>query len=944
MLLLTAMISSIGPASGQIFWGNVLVNQYQWHDQLNATGAIGRDGIVHVVWEDYTNGTTTPAVFYSRSLDGGKTWSSGVPVAHADGVIRERPSVAVSDDGRVHVVWADLTNVNLQAIFYSQSANGQYWTSKVPITGHLGTRTYGITPQIVYSNKSGTACYLHVIYSGSSIVVGGPVRYTYSADCGSSWTTPATVDSLGCDASVAAAPDNTLAVAYVNYKGFIMLMYRINDKWSARIGVSEGRGSIGNKDPTVAFDWPVPVGQSYPVQVAWADSRSINWKKVETRNDWDIYYKRSPSRLKSVRVNDKAPGDLSEQSQPWISVYAGNMPKIAWTDKRNRTANADIRYSQSTDGGLTFIPSIRVNDDNTIYEQARPMVFEYVGEAPPLHGFYIVWHDLRNYASGFGYDIYITADGNAVLEWCGTTGYETDGVNPDTGNFRTVFTYCVKYRSSAGDPPASGYPDLQITGPFGYSSARHFDRMAFVNPATRYRGGAYYYFDVILPCGSNQSYAYTFSAFDVKMRPTTPPTLSGTGPLLAATSFMAVDIAGVGYNGDNLVAASHDRCVSIFSFNTGQRYHTEIVGFDVDYVRLSQAGDALAILGNDRPFSETSQAHLVYYTIDLNQPSSWTLYYTYNFSHSALSYRPFDMNRNGSLVAVGTGAAYSFPPTSDDAWVYVLQKPAAPLGTPLVAQHHYGRRPSSLQFSGNGNRLAIGTTMNPREANVGLYNVITHSAQGPPGPSINLRWESRDNDYVYSVATDYLGAYVAAGHGWSNNITLRDSNDPTHPRGYSTDLGTIDQLVMSDQNVFTFSGARQDGSFGRQAFTLFNVTLTPMWNPPSYSPEPTSTWASRVDMAVQTNAQFLVGCSQDHSYFWVGHSGMAPGPNPTQEFPLWVGSYCTGVAMTFGTPYGGNSSTARTAILDSAGTLNLFTSDAGGTPHVTRDWLLHVVD
>ena len=51
-----------------------------------------------------------------------------------------------------------------------------------------------------------------------------------------------------------------------------------------------------------------------------------------------------------------------------------------------------------------------------------------------------------------------------VLSWIGDVGYETDGVNPESGVVKkTQFRYLVRYQDADNNPPAAGYPKLYIT-------------------------------------------------------------------------------------------------------------------------------------------------------------------------------------------------------------------------------------------------------------------------------------------------------------------------------------------------------------------------------------------------------------------------------------------------------------------------------------------------
>ena len=91
------------------------------------------------------------------------------------------------------------------------------------------------------------------------------------------------------------------------------------------------------------------------------------------------------------------------------------------------------------------------------------------------------------------------------ISWTGEANYTSDGMNPESGDTTTTFTWRVKYTDADGDAPASGYPKVIIdragTG-WTYSMTR---------VAGDYRSGAIYSFSKKLYKGS---WKYKFVAKD----------------------------------------------------------------------------------------------------------------------------------------------------------------------------------------------------------------------------------------------------------------------------------------------------------------------------------------------------------------------------------------------------------------------------------------------
>ncbi len=101
--------------------------------------AVTSDGTVHLVWGEWVNGTNAE-VRYSRSLDGGATWST--PISMNDDATGHQFFPAIAADGNhVHVAWFDgrlnpagSTITDLQ-VFYNRSIDaGASFEPDVPVT------------------------------------------------------------------------------------------------------------------------------------------------------------------------------------------------------------------------------------------------------------------------------------------------------------------------------------------------------------------------------------------------------------------------------------------------------------------------------------------------------------------------------------------------------------------------------------------------------------------------------------------------------------------------------------------------------------------------------------------------------------------------------------------------------------------------------------------
>ncbi len=177
----------------------------------------------------------------------------------------------------------------------------------------------------------------------------------------------------------------------------------LEDGWVGEI-IVDGPGGINrrvNDDPGLTMQRApsLAIGADGTIYAAWEDTRNGNS---------DIYFAKSiDGGLNfglNVRVNNVI---TSEQTAPSLAKdnLTGNI-YIAWEDMSS--GNLDIYFSRSTDGGLTFFNSIKVNNDGGTAIQSGPSVA--VG---PDGTMYVAWADYR----GGDSDIYFAKSTNNGLSF-----------------------------------------------------------------------------------------------------------------------------------------------------------------------------------------------------------------------------------------------------------------------------------------------------------------------------------------------------------------------------------------------------------------------------------------------------------------------------------------------------------------------------------------------
>ncbi len=179
--------------------------------------------------------------------------------------------------------------------------------------------------------------------------------------------------------------------------------------WIVPIRVNDDPGGAAQSDPSLTLD------SMNNIYIAWTDARFGNN---------DIFFSKSTNGgtifSANVRVNDFT-GNSQSEADLAVDPVNPHLVHVVWTDARSGFLGPDIYYANSTDGGLSFNPSLRVNNDLTGAEQSQPAI-----AVAPNRDVYVVWRDPRNGARGP--DIYFSKSSDLGATW-GPNFY----VNDDPG-------------------------------------------------------------------------------------------------------------------------------------------------------------------------------------------------------------------------------------------------------------------------------------------------------------------------------------------------------------------------------------------------------------------------------------------------------------------------------------------------------------------------------
>ncbi len=471
-LLLLVLLAPLLPLSpGRILQAAPVMDATSWRDDLeDDTGLSQRDGVQvaggrlsltlrNAEWlqtsqADFQAGMLTdldalgiPGALHLASLP--FTVNNPLTAPGTEASWQYRPAVAVGSDGTLYLLWYD--SQGSYGVYASRSADGGVtWTE----ASRVSWNSEPLNPLSVEG--------IQVAVDASGIL------HAVWADNRPSSETDADLDIFYARSTDGGAT------------------------WSANVRLNQDTDTATQKEPVLV----VP-GSGSSVYVLWTDGRNTP-STPGAPDDWDIYFVRSTDRGltwgPNVRVDDGPPG--TGQTQPTLAVDAGGTLYAAWRDTRGAAGSppdpADIRMAVSTDGGLHWSASTKVNEEPfSPQQQCRPAlvafgasparltaiwgeggtesyVSQVVGAFSPNGG--ATWSTLTVLDGGGGYGVRagpslgLSASGTVLAVW---TRYRSSYSDPDIWMARSLdggAHWTSPQRVSLHEGADQAFPSLAVAG------------------------------------------------------------------------------------------------------------------------------------------------------------------------------------------------------------------------------------------------------------------------------------------------------------------------------------------------------------------------------------------------------------------------------------------------------------------------------------------------
>jgi len=368
---------------------NVQVNDVSIGQQHQPDMAVTSDGIIYVAWSDFRDdpggGQDKDDIYIAKSTDEGLTFSASVCVSDDNGTaLNYAPRVATDNQGNVYVVWHDNRNGNWDIYFAKSTDGGANFSTNVQVVNDPDTQY-----EAALAIDDQGYIYVTWIHLYDDNGTDYDIHFAKSTDEGQTFTIPVMVNDVGngyqYTANIKVGESGIIYVAWTDHRNGWSNIYFAKstdggENFSENISVNST--DYGQGYPDLALD------DTENIYVVWQDLRDYY-----SSNTTQVYLAKSTDSEAGfevgVQVNDANITISLMYLYPSLAVTGDGKIYVSWWDNRND--NLDVYLTRSYDGGVSFSPSWRMNDDINNASQDKSRIV--VDESGDIYG---VWRDYRN--------------------------------------------------------------------------------------------------------------------------------------------------------------------------------------------------------------------------------------------------------------------------------------------------------------------------------------------------------------------------------------------------------------------------------------------------------------------------------------------------------------------------------------------------------------------
>ncbi len=316
--------------------------------------AVDSNGSINVIWHSFVGSLGNVDVFFSRSNDGGATFSAPTDIS-SNLSFSSAQQIALDSSGNINVVWASSLD-----IFLSRSTDGGV-TFSLPKNVSNNSPVFGAfaaVPQIAVDSSSN----INVIWRGLGI---GPVDtfFSRSTDGGATFSTRKRISN---STGVGATGSTRIAL---DFSGNINVLWE--EQVAPVVKILFSRSSDGGATFSVPKSLSNNLTQSSLEQMAVDSSGNINvvWQElIPGQGQSDVFFSRSKDG--GATFSTKNLSNDTRSAVPQIALDSSANINVVWQD--SSPGNSDIFLSRSTDGGATF--STPHNVSNNAGSSGQPQI------------------------------------------------------------------------------------------------------------------------------------------------------------------------------------------------------------------------------------------------------------------------------------------------------------------------------------------------------------------------------------------------------------------------------------------------------------------------------------------------------------------------------------------------------------------------------------------
>ncbi len=365
--------------------------------------AIDDNGIVHVVWMDYTDGEwgNDREILYVNYTAAG--WSNVTCISDLYGWNdgnSQYPSIATDNNGILHVVWEDYTDgewgTDTEIMYTNYTATG--WSNATVIsddsTGWNNGSSY--MPKIVIDNNNN----LHVVWEDTTHGVWGiDNEIMYINNTGGGWSNATVIsddftgwnDGTSIYPSIAKDKDGNLHVVWQDttigeWGADVEIMYAnyTTSGWSNATAISDIYGWNGgsSQNPSIATD------SNGNVHVVWLDNTAGEWG-----TDIEIMYVNYTSAgwSNATAISDIYGWNDAGSFNPDIAIDIHDNVFVVWQDDTDGEWGSDDEILYANYTGTNWSNATLISDNNTGWNDGDSLYPHIaIDKDGRLH---VVWYD-----------------------------------------------------------------------------------------------------------------------------------------------------------------------------------------------------------------------------------------------------------------------------------------------------------------------------------------------------------------------------------------------------------------------------------------------------------------------------------------------------------------------------------------------------------------------